>query len=91
MPNHPHRAKSARQAQTRHDRNMSVKTRVKSLSRKVREAVAAGTAIEPARVAKSVSMIAKAGKAGNIHKRAAARRIGRLMRAANRAPKGGAA
>ncbi|NLF38740.1 30S ribosomal protein S20 [bacterium] len=91
MPNHPHRAKSARQAQKRHQRNISAKSRVKSLARKVRESAASGAAIEPARIAKSVSTIAKAGKSGNIHKRAAARRISRLMRAANKAAKGGTA
>lgn len=82
MPAHKHRSKSLRQAKKRNARNSDVKTKIKTLTKKV---VSAET---PEAVQKelnaAVSTIDKAAKKGVIHKRAAARRVSRLAKKANR-------
>ena len=84
MPSHKHREKSIRQDVKRQARNTQVKSKVKTLSKKVRANVEAGNSEEIATsLRNAVSAIDKAAKKGTIHKRAASRRISRLAKAAN--------
>ena len=75
-----------KQSVKRHARNVQGRSRIKTLSKKLRDLAAqknvAGAAMELRTV---TSVIAKAAKAGVIHKRAASRRISRLAKAARRA------
>jgi len=84
MPSHKHREKSIRQDAKRQARNTQVKSKVKTLSKKVRADVESGNSEAVAKsLRNAVSAIDKAAKKGSIHKRAAARRISRLAKAAN--------
>ena len=83
MPSHKHRIKRIKQSAARNRRNVARKSKIKTLSKSVRGAVATGDqATATARLQTASSAIAKAAKAGSLHKRTAARRIGRLARAA---------
>jgi len=83
MPSHQHRVKRMKQAAARNRRNVTRKSGIKTLGKSVRAAAAAGNATDAAaRFQTAESAIAKAAKAGAIHKRTAARRISRLARAA---------
>ncbi len=84
MANHKSALKRARQNTVRHLRNKSVKTRVKSVVKNVRQAVSDNlqdTVAQELNVAKSV--IDRAAKKGTIHKRTAARKISRLSKLVN--------
>ncbi len=84
MANHKSALKRARQNTVRHLRNKSVKTRVKSVVKNVRQAVSDNlqdTIAQELNVAKSV--IDRAAKKGTIHKRTAARKISRLSKLVN--------
>jgi len=85
---HAHRVKRLRQSEKRHDRNVTRKTVIKKLAKKMRAAAAAGDQAAAKGQLPAVSAaIAKAAKAGTLHKRTAARRIARLAKAANAAKK----
>lgn len=81
MANHKSALKRARQSQLRRLRNRAVKTRVKSVVKDVRKAVAenaADAADTKLRVAQAA--IDKAAKKGVLHNRTAARKIARLAK-----------
>lgn len=84
MANHKSALKRARQNTVRRLRNKSVKTRVKSVVKNVRQAVSDNlqdNVAQELNVAKSV--IDRAAKKGTIHKRTAARKISRLSKLVN--------
>jgi small subunit ribosomal protein S20 len=76
--------KRARQAEAKELKNRSVKTKVKTLSKKVSEEVASKN-IEGASVAlkEAISAIDKAGRKGIIHRNTASRRVSGLSRMVN--------
>lgn len=76
--------KRARQAEAKELKNRSVKTKVKTLSKKVSEEVASKN-IEGASVAlkEAISAIDKAGRKGIIHRNTASRRVSGLSRLVN--------
>jgi small subunit ribosomal protein S20 len=86
LANHKSAIKRARQNQIRRLRNRSVKTRVKSVVKTVRQAAAnnASEAIQPG-LTEAQSVIDKAAKKGVLHKRTAARKISRLTKMARSA------
>jgi len=74
--------KRNRQAQKRRARNVQVRTSVKSAVKKVRDLVAKGDAAGArAALDEAVSALGKAASKGVLHRNAASRRIGRLMKA----------
>jgi small subunit ribosomal protein S20 len=77
--------KRNRQTQKRRARNVKVRTGLKSAVKKAREAIGQGnaSAAQPA-VQDAVRTLAKAASKGILHKNAAARRISRLAKAANK-------
>ena len=81
MANHKSAIKRARQNEIRRIRNRSVKTRVKSVVKNVRQAVAGGSgeALD-AQLKEAQSAIDKAVKKGVMHKRTAARKVARLAK-----------
>jgi small subunit ribosomal protein S20 len=84
LANHKSALKRARQNTVRRLRNKSVKTRVKSVVKNVRQAVSDNlqdNVAQELNVAKSV--IDRAAKKGTIHKRTAARKISRLSKLVN--------
>jgi small subunit ribosomal protein S20 len=84
MPSHKHREKSIRQDVKRQARNSQVKSKLKTLTKKVRADVESGNSEGvTTNLRNAVSAIDKAAKKGTIHKRAASRRISRLAKAAN--------
>ncbi len=75
-----------RQADKRHASNVQAKSKLKTLSKKVRAAAEAGDAEgAAARLREATAAIDGAAAKGAIHKRAAARRVARLAKAANSA------
>ena len=82
MPSHKHREKRLRQSERRNVENTHVKTKIKSLTKKL----AAETTPEgkQATMSAAASAIDKAAKSGAIHKRTAARKISRLAKKANK-------
>ncbi len=92
MANIKSAAKRARQSVKRHDRNKSISSGVKGQVRKTREAIATKDAAAiDAELKAAMSSLEKAASKGVLHKRNAARRIGRLARAAHAAKSGGQA
>jgi len=88
MAHHAHRLKRKRRADKRHARNVETKSKIKTLSKKLRTSFGATDAAQTdALLRAATSAIAKAAKRGIIHKRTAARRISRLARARNAAAK----
>lgn len=84
MPSHKHREKSIRQDVKRQARNKQVKSKVKTLTKKVRaDIVSENSEGITTDLRNAVSAIDKAAKKGTIHKRTAARKISRLAKAAN--------
>jgi len=84
LANHKSALKRSRQSLIRRMRNRTSMTRVKSVVKDVRLAVAekpAETVTEKLNLAKSV--IDKAAKKGVVHKRTASRKISRLSKLAN--------
>lgn len=83
MANHKSALKRAGQNQTRRLRNRTVKTRVKNVVKKVRQAAALNSAEETGNNLKiAQSAIDKAAKKGILHKRTAARKVARLTKLA---------
>lgn len=85
MANHKSAIKRGRQNTKRRERNMTIKTRVKNVTKNVRQCADnkkdPETAYETLNNAKSE--IDKAAKKGVIHKRTAARKISRLTKLIN--------
>lgn len=80
--------KRNRQAQKRRARNVQVRTSVKSAVKKVRDLVAKGDAAGArAALDEAVSALGRAASKGVLHRNAASRRIGRLMKATAAAAK----
>ena len=81
MANHKSAIKRARQNEIRRHRNRSVKTRVKTVVKDVRQAVAenTGEALDTQFIA-AQSAIDKAAKKGVLHKRTAGRKVARLAK-----------
>jgi small subunit ribosomal protein S20 len=81
LANHKSAIKRARQNELRRSRNRSVKTRVKSVVKQVRQAAAenSGESLDP-QLKLAQAAIDKAAKKGVMHKRTAARKISRLAK-----------
>ncbi|MEJ2156394.1 MAG: 30S ribosomal protein S20 [Desulfobacteraceae bacterium] len=81
MANHKSALKRAGQSEIRRMRNRAVKTRVKSVVKTVRQAVAENSADEAQAQLKSAqAAIDKAAKKGVLHKRTASRKVARLAK-----------
>ena len=81
MANHKSAIKRARQNEIRRIRNRSVRTRVKSVVKSVRQAVAENqTDTLEAQLKEAQSTIDNAAKKGVMHKRTAARKVARLTK-----------
>jgi small subunit ribosomal protein S20 len=80
LANHKSAIKRAGQNEIRRMRNRSVKTRVKTLVKEVRQAAALADSGADAQLIKAQSTIDKAAKKGVLHKRTAARKISRLAK-----------
>ncbi len=81
MANHKSAIKRARQNEIRRIRNRSVRTRVKSVVKSVRQAVAENKADNlDAQLKEAQSTIDNAAKKGVMHKRTAARKVARLTK-----------
>jgi small subunit ribosomal protein S20 len=77
--------KRNRQAQKRRANNVRVRTSVRSVVKKAREAIGQDAGAAKPSVQTAVRALDKAASKGIIHKNAAARRISRLAKAAARA------
>jgi len=82
LANHKSAKKRAKQSQVRRMRNKSVKTALKTLEKKLREAKASGESAEEL-MKQTQSAIHKAAKKGIIHKKTASRKISRLTKLVN--------
>ena len=80
MPSHQHRVKSLKQAAVRQERNTQVKSRVKTMSKKV----SSESKDLEKDLRSAVSTFAKAAQLGVIHRKAANRSISRLTKRANK-------
>jgi len=84
LANHKSALKRARQNTVRRLRNKSVRTRVKSVVKDVREAVADNLQDKVAQELNlAQSVLDKAAKKGTIHKKTASRKISRLTKLVN--------
>ncbi|WP_456388142.1 30S ribosomal protein S20 [Desulfolithobacter sp.] len=85
MANHKSAEKRNRQSQVRRMRNRMNKSKMKTVVRRVEEALVAGSE-EQAREAlqKAIPVIQKTAVKGSIHKKTASRKISRLTRRVNR-------
>jgi small subunit ribosomal protein S20 len=84
LPRHASALKRARQSEKRRLRNQSRKTRVKTVVRQVRQAMAQNNLEEAeAALKKAVPVIAQVAGKGTLHWRTAARKISRLARQVN--------
>ncbi len=80
MANHKSALKRAGQNETRRMRNRSVKTRVKTVVKDVRQAAADNTPETADHFKAAQAAIDKAAKKGVLHKRTAARKVSRLAK-----------
>jgi small subunit ribosomal protein S20 len=89
VANHKSALKRHRQSIRRRARNASVKSRVRTEVKKVRVSLDAqdGAAVKAA-LATAVPALDKAASKGILHKRTAARKVSRLMKAAHKASGG---
>lgn len=86
MANHKSAIKRARQNEIRRLRNKAARTRVKKLTKGLRQSAGQAGKEETAAVLNQAkSVIDKAAKKGIIHKNTAARKVSRLSRIANTA------
>ena len=82
----PSAIKRARQAVKRHEKNVAVKSALKTVSKKVTAAVEKkDTAAVAGTLKEATKAYAKAASKGIIHKKTASRKISRLAKAANKA------
>lgn len=85
MANHKSAWKQYLQSEKRHARNRAVKSALRTQLKKARAEIAAGGAkADQGEVRNAVSALAKAASKGVLHKRTAARRVSRLMLAAQK-------
>lgn len=89
MPNIKSVIKDVKKSRERRLRNVSTKSRIKTLTKKTKAAIDAGAENVAALLSETVSVIDKAAKRGIIHPNAAARRKSKLMKYANRAAASG--
>jgi small subunit ribosomal protein S20 len=84
VANHKSAEKRTRQAQVRRLRNRMNKNKMKTMVRKVDDAVVAGS-VDDAReiLRQATSVIAKTATKGTIHKKTASRKISRLAKRVN--------
>ncbi len=80
MANHKSALKRAGQSEIRRMRNRAVKTRVKSVVKEVRQAVANNSEGTQAQLKTAQATIDKAAKKGVLHKRTASRKVARLAK-----------
>ena len=85
MANHKSALKRAGQNEIRRMRNRSVKTRVKTVIKDVRQAAADNAPETMVRFKAAQAAIDKAAKKGVLHKRAAGRKVARLAKLAQKA------
>jgi small subunit ribosomal protein S20 len=86
LPNIKSVIKDVKKSRERHERNIAVKSKIKTFVKKAKGAIAVGdAAVTKQAVSSAVSVIDKAAEKGIIHKNAAARRKSRIMLAANKA------
>ena len=86
MANHKSAIKRARQNEIRRLRNKAARTRIKKLTKGLRQsAEQSGSKDTAAMLNRTKSVIDKAAKKGVIHKNTAARKVSRLSRIANSA------
>ena len=85
MANHKSAKKRARQNVERGVRNAAVKTRVKNAVRSFNEKIEAKDKASVEALAHATRELHRAGSKGVLHKRTAARRVARLVRAQNKA------
>lgn len=84
LANHKSAEKRARQNEKRRVRNKAVKTRIKHITKEVRQASGEASKDEAlAKLKTAQSIVDKALKKGVIHKKTAARKISRLSRLVN--------
>lgn len=84
MANHKSAEKRNRQAQVRRLRNKMNRTKMKTMIRKVDEAVAEGASdVAKDALQAATSVIAKTASKGTIHKKNASRKISRLTKRVN--------
>lgn len=89
MANHKSAWKRIRQTEKRNEQNRTARSALRTQIKKARTEIGAGNASGIAgEVRGAVQALAKAGSKGLMHKRTAARRISRLMKAANRSQQG---
>ena len=80
MANHKSALKRAGQNEIRRMRNRSVKTRVKTVVKDVRQAAAENAPETAERLREAQATIDRAAKKGVLHKRTAARKVARLAK-----------
>ncbi len=79
MANHVSALKRARQDIVKRDRNRAQKSTMRSSIKRVQEAIASGDqAAANAAMVTATSLIARAGRKNNLHKKQASRRISRI-------------
>ena len=85
MANHKSAKKRILQNNKRRDNNRSARSAMRSTLKSARAEIQAGNASsEKGQVQDAIRALARAGQNGLLHKRAASRRISRLMKAANK-------
>ena len=85
MANHKSAKKRVLVTEKRRIRNRDIRNAMRTDLKKARAEIAAGgAASDKGAVKKAVAAVAKAASKGVLHKRTAARRISRIMKAANR-------
>jgi small subunit ribosomal protein S20 len=86
LPNIKSVIKDVKKSRERHERNIAVKSKIKTFVKKAKSVIETGD-VEATKqaVSAATSVIDKAAEKRIIHKNAAARRKSRLMRAANKA------
>lgn len=82
MANIASQKKRNRQNEKRRQRNVAVRSELKTRIKNARQAIAEQADDAPEKLALAQKRIGKAGQKGVIHKNAAARRTSRLMKAA---------
>lgn len=81
MPNIKSQKDRVRQTEKEAAHNKAIKTNLKTVVKKAEAAVSSGAADADKTVVEAVSTISKAAGKGTMHKKTAARRISRVMRA----------
>ncbi len=86
MANHKSAKKRARQTILRTERNVGVRSSIKTVVRAFREAIATGDMeVAKTKLAAATRAIRKAASKGVLHTRTASRRVSRLAQAFNKA------